>query len=144
MSDEITKEYTNGEITVVWKPATCIHSKKCWKGLSSVFNPTKKPWVNIAGSPSEVIMKQIDACPTGALSYYINNEGKSELIVSAVTKVEVIPNGPIRVLGDVEVNHSNGTVEHRERITAFCRCGLSANKPFCDGSHKREGWSESA
>jgi len=143
MSSEVTKEYTNGEITVVWKPGTCIHSKKCWDGLSSVFNPTKKPWVNIEGASSEAIMKQIDACPYGALSYYKNGEEKAELAVSSLTKIEVIPNGPIRVHGDVEITHSNGTTETRERITALCRCGLSAKKPYCDGTHKREGWQES-
>ena len=36
---KVVKEYTNGEITVVWQPHMCIHSKKCWKGLLPVFDP---------------------------------------------------------------------------------------------------------
>ena len=143
MSANITKEYTNGEITVVWKPNTCIHSEKCWRGLGSVFNPKGKPWINVEGASSEELMKQIDQCPSGALSYYKNSEGKSSALdVSELTKVEVIPNGPVRVHGDIEITHSNGAVEKRERITALCRCGMSSNKPYCDGTHKREGWQE--
>lgn len=74
MSDkEIIKAYTNGEITVIWKPQTCTHSKNCWKGLISVFNPKERPWIQMEGSTSERIMKQIDACPSGALSYRQNS-----------------------------------------------------------------------
>ncbi len=40
---DITKKYANGEITVVWKPAICIHSTECFHGLPEVFNPTKDP-----------------------------------------------------------------------------------------------------
>jgi uncharacterized Fe-S cluster protein YjdI len=35
------KQYTNGEVTLVWKPDVCIHSARCWKGLIAVFNPKK-------------------------------------------------------------------------------------------------------
>ena len=88
-------------------------------------------------------MKQIDQCPSGALSYYKNSEGKSSALdVSELTKVEVIPNGPVRVHGDIEITHSNGAIEKRERITALYRCGIFSNKPYCDGTHKREGWQE--
>lgn len=74
MSDkEITKEYTNGEITVVWKPKVCTHSTKCWKGLLNVFDPRKRPWIDMDGSTSERIMQQIDACPSKALSYRKNS-----------------------------------------------------------------------
>ena len=66
---EIIKEYKNDEITVVWKPHVCTHSTKCWKGLLNVFDPRKRPWINMEGSSSERIMQQIDACPSKALSY---------------------------------------------------------------------------
>lgn len=72
MSD-INKKYTNGEVTVVWKPSKCIHSAICFSGLSQVFNPKKRPWVNIQGAITQKIVEQVKQCPSGALSYYMNN-----------------------------------------------------------------------
>jgi len=51
-------------------------------------------------------------------------------------QVEVIENGPLMVYGPLTVSH-NGKEETLDKKTiAFCRCGASANKPFCDGSHR--------
>ena len=70
MSDqEIVKHYQKGELTVVWKPKMCIHSAVCAKGLPNVFKPQEKPWVDTNGASEEDIMKQIDACPSKALTY---------------------------------------------------------------------------
>ncbi len=60
------QEYSNGEITVVWKPNSCIHSKICWQaatGLPKVFNPKVKKWINLDEASSEEIIAQIDKCP---------------------------------------------------------------------------------
>lgn len=51
------------------------------------------------------------------------------------TKVEVAPNGPLLVYGNLTVRDQQGTETKKYKVTAFCRCGLSANKPYCDGSH---------
>ena len=71
---EVTKHYTNGEITVVWKSGLCQHSTNCWKGLLSVFDPRKSPWINMDGANSERIIEQVMQCPSGALSYFGNKE----------------------------------------------------------------------
>lgn len=71
---DVTKHYTNGEITVVWKSGLCSHSTLCWKGLISVFNPKEHPWINMEGSNSERIIKQVNKCPSGALSFFKNGE----------------------------------------------------------------------
>ncbi len=57
-------------------------------------------------------------------------------------KITVRPNGPYLVEGDVEVYDPTGThVSTAGRpIIALCRCGGSANKPFCDGTHNRIGF----
>jgi len=68
----VTKEYTNGEITVVWQSGKCIHSANCAKGNPDVFKPQEKPWIQPENSTSEKIMQTIDTCPSGALSYYRN------------------------------------------------------------------------
>ncbi len=47
------------------------------------------------------------------------------------------PNGPLLLRGDVELTTIDGEpIERNRRTVALCRCGLSAIKPFCDGTHK--------
>ena len=56
----------------------------------------------------------------------------------ASTKITVLSNGSLKVEGDFEIVEKNGDpydLGGRE-IISICRCGLSSNKPFCDGSHK--------
>lgn len=137
MDRDITKKYSNEDITVVWKPKVCIHSAVCFKSLPKVFNPKKKPWVTIEGGTSEEIMAQIDKCPSGALSYYRNSsDGLQEETVK--TQLEVLPNGPLLVYGTIEVKDKDGNKTLKNKTTAFCRCGHSDNKPFCDGSHVKK------
>lgn len=64
-----TKRYSNGEITVVWKPEICVHSKKCWLQLGQVFRPRERPWVNMSGAPTQSIREQVEKCPSKALSW---------------------------------------------------------------------------
>ncbi|GAB4037065.1 (4Fe-4S)-binding protein [Spirosoma gilvum] len=136
----ITKTYTNGEITVVWKPAVCIHSKICWTQLVEVFNPRKRPWVTIEGASSERIAEQIDRCPSKALSYYRNEEPINPYDIQAESIVEPLPNGPLLVYGNLRVKDANGHETQKNKVTAFCRCGGSSNKPYCDGTHVKIGF----
>ncbi len=74
---EITKKYTNGEVTIVWKPHMCIHSTICWKaatGLPEVFNPADRPWIKPEGADTERIIEQVKKCPSGALSFVMNDQ----------------------------------------------------------------------
>ena len=64
---ESEKVYSNGEITVIWKPGICLHSGKCVKGLGEVFNVSAHPWINMGGAHSERIIQQVERCPSGAL-----------------------------------------------------------------------------
>lgn len=68
-----THEYSNGEVTVEWKPDLCKHSGRCVFGLPEVFNVAKRPWVNIEGASTEAIVHQVKQCPTGALGYHFND-----------------------------------------------------------------------
>ncbi len=138
--NDITKKYTNGEVTVVWKPAECIHSRICFSQLGEVFDPRKRPWITIEGSSTEKIIDQVKKCPSGALSYYMNRDSEEKVDVSAETIVETVPNGPLMVYGNVVVKDSHGTLTKKNNATAFCRCGGSANKPYCDGSHRKNGF----
>ena len=63
-----TKHYSNGEITVHWEPATCWHSGVCVRGLPQVFQPKEKPWVKITAAPTDTIRRQVERCPSHALT----------------------------------------------------------------------------
>lgn len=54
--------------------------------------------------------------------------------------VEVVPNGPVLVYGNILTKHVDGQQEQKSKVTALCRCGASGNKPYCDGTHKKNGF----
>ena len=135
---DITKNYSNGEITVVWKPGICIHSGICAHGLKEVFDPKKRPWINMDGAATEHIAEQVKKCPSGALSFYYNDKEKQEgEIIEAESIVEVSANGPLLIYGNITVKDAQGKTKKHNRVTALCRCGASGNKPYCDGTHKK-------
>lgn len=138
---DVVREYSNGEVTIVWKPALCIHSEKCVKGLPQVFRPQEQPWIEAEAAPTDALVAQVKQCPSGALSYYFNQAGRNETEGEAEPlECDVLPNGPLIVKGKVKVNLPDGKVVERSQRTAFCRCGASRNKPFCDGSHTEIGF----
>jgi uncharacterized Fe-S cluster protein YjdI len=67
-----THKYSNGSVTIIWKPDICIHSGICARGLSGVFDPKRKPWIDMSQSDTEAIKEQIKKCPSGALSFIID------------------------------------------------------------------------
>src|SRR6187402_2245135 len=97
----VTKHYSNGEVTIVWKSEQCIHSKLCWTNLNAVFNPSERPWIKPNGADTTTIVEQVKKCPSGALSYFMNNEvDVSTVKVDVETIVEATPNGPLLVYGN--------------------------------------------
>lgn len=72
------KHYTNGDITVVWKPETCQHSTICWRNLIQVFNPKKHPWIDMQGADTETIIAQVEQCPSKALTWFKNSADESK------------------------------------------------------------------
>jgi uncharacterized Fe-S cluster protein YjdI len=142
---DITKHYSNGEVTVVWKPAICIHSAICFKGSPTLFDPRQRPWITPEGGTTQQIIDQVKQCPSGALSYFMNNETETKPIsVSGESIVEVVTNGPLLVYGNLKVKESNGNEVTKNKVTAFCRCGNSSNKPYCDGTHQKIGFKDPA
>ena len=138
MENDLTKKYTNNEVTVVWKPEVCIHSTICWKGLGNVFNPTKRPWINLDNEQTELIIEQVKKCPSGALSYYLNDQISQNISeVHAETIIEAAQDGPLLVYGNITIKEANGQEVKKNKVTALCRCGASGNKPFCDGTHRK-------
>lgn len=140
MEKDITKKYSNSEITVIWKPGLCIHSTKCWKGLGEVFKPKERPWINMEGAETDKIIAQVNQCPSGALSYLSNTEAEQVASVEAEKIVEISENGPLLVYGNLLIKSKNGEEKRESKVTAFCRCGGSTNKPYCDGTHRKIGF----
>ena len=68
----MSKEYTNGEITIKWQPKICQHAALCVKTLPKVYNPKASPWIAIENATTEQLKNQISQCPSGALSFTIN------------------------------------------------------------------------
>ena len=73
----MVKHYTNGEITVIWKPDLCQHSGICARGLPGVFRPRMHPWIELGATDSKTIADQVDRCPSGALSWIANSDASS-------------------------------------------------------------------
>lgn len=128
---EVSKEYTNGEVTVVWKPKACYHAAKCVGGLPEVFKPKEKPWINLENAETDDIIATVKLCPSGALTIKVSDEEKSDTV-----EVSVLEDGPLLVSGVLEVNSKDG-IESKKGKTAFCRCGASQKKPYCDGAHTK-------
>ena len=72
--NNITKNYSNVEIAVVWQSGKCIHSGNCVRNLSKVFNPSEKPWIKMNNATTSEIISAVEKCPSGALSYFHNKE----------------------------------------------------------------------
>jgi len=156
------RQYTNGEITVFWRPSQCIHATTCFRELIDVFNPRKRPWVNMKGASTQKIIEVVDKCPTQAIFWKYNkdlspsevsadvgigeevtpedvlNQHKEENAADA--NISIMKNGPILVEGEFKVINSDGKELKTMIMTSFCRCGQSRAQPYCDGTHRKVGF----
>lgn len=163
-----TREYVGNGIVVHWDGDRCVHSERCTAGLPAVFDRAARPWVSLEGAWAGDVARVIDTCPSGALSYTRTDgapngrrgrtaeEDPARSIAvdpgwaaatvdpgagAASTVVTITPlrNGPLSVVGPVALAQPDGTLRVAERCE-LCRCGHSASKPTCDGSHARVGF----
>lgn len=140
--EDIVKEYSKDDVTVIWQPQKCIHSKICWQGLPKAFNPKQRPWITLDDVTSAEIIAQVSKCPSGALS--IKDKSNTEVnITNDITNTEivVIKNGPLKVKGSLSIKLKDGKEETQKEVY-LCRCGQSDNKPFCDGTHTKCGFKD--
>jgi len=152
-----TRDYPTAGLTVHWDSEVCIHSRVCASSLSAVFRPGERPWIDADAAGADEIAATIDACPSGALRYTRAEDPASPHAIGPsttgpvaavepppVTTTTVTPtqNGPLEVLGPITVLAADGTVLREGARMYLCRCGHSANKPFCDGSHARHGFTD--
>ena len=74
MTKEIIRKYTNGELTIVWKPSLCTHAGVCTRTLPEVYNTQERPWIKAGNASTKALKAQRRHCPSKALSYYMNEE----------------------------------------------------------------------
>ena len=148
MTDELVRErsrrgearvYADDRIQVLWEPRLCIHVQSCVHGLPEVFDAHSRPWIHVDGADPDRIADTVTTCPTGALHFRRldggpQEEGPEETVVRATR------NGPLFLRGRIRITDADGNLLREDTRVALCRCGGSANKPFCDGTHQRIGF----
>jgi uncharacterized Fe-S cluster protein YjdI len=137
--DSLTKEYSTDEVVVEWEPRLCYHSKNCVRSLPQVFDDSRRPWVKVDAAPAEQVEAAVAVCPSGALR--TRRVGLERKRRRGPTELRASANGPLLVSGNVRIVDGDGEVVFEGEKVALCRCGGSANKPFCDGTHAKNGFS---
>jgi len=125
--------YTGKMLTIHDNREICAHAGYCTDSLSTVFKYKQEPWIDADAASVEEIIKTIAKCPSGALSYSIDNT--EHQIEASAPVITVIENGPYAVTGGIELVDQKLGEGCSEECYTLCRCGASKNKPFCDGSH---------
>lgn len=134
------EDYEAEKITIHDNRGICAHAGRCTDGLPSVFRLKTEPWIDPRGAPAEQIKETIRKCPSGALSYTV--DGVEHRDREGFPAIFVSPNGPYVVTGGPELlDTARGDGASTEHFT-LCRCGGSKNKPFCDGSHWYNNFSD--
>lgn len=73
MNQERKNQFSNKDLTIVWKKELCVHAAICVGALPQVYKPGEKPWIKIENATTEELITQIKTCPSGALTYKMNN-----------------------------------------------------------------------
>ncbi len=159
------RRYKNDEITVYWKPDACVHASYCYRELIEVFDPGRRPWVDMNGSTTERIIEVVNMCPTEALTWKWNDDEKNkdvdrdqtnhikfrrpELMSSTENNedirpvsVKIMKDGPLVIKGNFIFHYSGNSKNVNDGIISICRCGGSNHMPFCDGTHRKIGFED--
>ncbi len=132
------RKYTGEKIDVTYGVERCIHAEECIKRLHAVFDTAKRPWIQPDAGSADNIATTILHCPSGALHYERKDGGEDEPI-SAHNTIRLNMNGPLYLRGDFTIVNGVGELVVNDTRAALCRCGGSANKPFCDNTHRKIG-----
>jgi uncharacterized Fe-S cluster protein YjdI len=139
----LTREYARSEIRIQWFASRCIHSAACIRALPAVFNPRRRPWVDVGAADVDAIAEAVVRCPTGALQYVRADGGPDERPAPTV-QVTPVRNGPYLIRGAMELVDQDGRVVERTNRVALCRCGQSKHMPRCDNTHRAIGFRSDA
>jgi CDGSH-type Zn-finger protein len=138
--DERSRTYRGTRVVVRDDRSLCVHAGFCGNRVTNVWNMVRGTDTEDSIARGQM-MAMIDHCPSGALSYRLVEDGP-DIEAELPGSIGVTPDGPLYVTGGVDVESGVGrTYEARNRVT-LCRCGASAKKPLCDGSHKEAGFQD--
>lgn len=131
--DDKRVTYVGKKITIHDNRAICSHAGYCTDNLPSVWRTDTQPWIDPDGADVDEIIETIKKCPSGALSYSIDNVEHRDRVREPAVKLA--KDGPLEVTGGIRLKDvTQGEGASQEHYT-LCRCGESKNKPFCDGTH---------
>jgi CDGSH-type Zn-finger protein len=130
--------YEGRDVTIHYNPLVCSHAGECSRLAADVFNPKQRPWIQPDNGSREEILRVMKACPSGALRYS-EPGGEAELVADGRVSITVEKNGPYRVC-NIPVEAGYRAHGQSDAKYVLCRCGQSANKPYCDGTYKDVGW----
>lgn len=127
----MTKEsYQGKDITIHFDGARCVHSRNCVLKEPGVFLAnTPGDWIQPDAAPASSLIALAHNCPSGAITYD-TADGSAAETPAHVNTIHVRENGAYAVAANIQIDGE----AHQTRAT-LCRCGLSQNKPYCDGSH---------
>jgi len=137
-SQDAFKDYPGRVLTVHDNRRICAHVGYCTAGAPGTFRKDERLWISAEGDPPVVVKQTISRCPSGALAYSENGQRHEERERPA--GVSICRHGLYEVVGGPGLQ---GQVESPPVCTehcTLCRCGESANKPHCDGSHREAGF----
>ena len=126
--------YSGKDITIYDNRAVCTGAGFCWNNSPSVFDNQRKPWINPDVEDADKTAATIRLCPSGALSYQKGEEYYKDQ--DREPSITIVKNGPYNIIGGIELNDPQDSKPESLEHYSLCRCGVSKNKPFCDGSHK--------
>jgi uncharacterized Fe-S cluster protein YjdI len=131
--DSEVRQYTGETIVVRWDESRCIHSERCVKALPAVFDRERERCVEVDAASAAEVATVVGQCSTGALQYrrLDGREERPDPTPSVVAQVA----GPLVMRGDLRIELPDGTMVRTPRAM-LCGCGVSANRPFCDGAHR--------
>jgi len=154
--EDNNREYSNKDITVYWKAKECVHAGICFRELRKVFNPTRRPWVDLSQGETDEIIDIVNRCPTDALTFKYNKdiENKNQdnnagmFIVNNNENtnkpenvyISIMQNGPILVQGNFTLIKEDESKQEIKQLASLCRCGMSHTQPLCDGTHNKRGF----
>ena len=136
---DVHRRYEGDGFVVHWEPPLCIHTGNCFRRLPRAFDPRRRPWIVTDGISLEEATDAVRRCPTGALRLE-RTDGLAAVPPQEPAAVITVPDGPLYVIGELEVVDVEGKTVRRASRLALCRCGASNNKPYCDNTHLRLGF----